>query len=75
MRENALRRYHTDLEAALAEGEAKGRTEGEAHARCSLLKNLLAYPDTARLRPEVLAQMTGLTIEAVKIELEKRREK
>ena len=85
LRENALRRYNTDMEAAHekgvakgeargeARGEAKGRAEGEAKARYDILRQLLCNPATEHLKPEVLAQMTGLTLDEVKTELLNRK--
>jgi predicted transposase/invertase (TIGR01784 family) len=66
LRENALRRYHTDLESALEEGEAKGwakgKAEGENAAQLSILSKLLASPTTKHLSHQELAEMTGLSV-------------
>jgi predicted transposase/invertase (TIGR01784 family) len=85
LRENGLRRYNTNIEAAreeglaegeakgLAEGEAKGLAEGEAKGRYSVLRQMLANPATQKLEPEALARLTGLTVNEVNNEIAKNK--
>ena len=66
MREKARMDYESTMITVREEGRTEGRAEGEAKAKFRLLENLLGHPTTCQLPPEVLAQMTNLSIDEVR---------